>query len=204
MTAVRSNTLEETMPKQEVDYGAMDVDTAINPETEETTPKTRRTRTTTYGLLLFVLSVVLVVAGAGVTRSSLRYDTTASIVVSSTSDHTELVCGPTEYACDEKYNSRGCCDMPCPKFEGIQIDTKYDNPSDKNAYCDTDKKYQTCWDFVRTRCYCQTDNTGLHQEAAEPCQFCYLCGDKKNKCCPKNEHGVVGGWNFHCLGCGSF
>ena len=98
MTAVRSNTLEGTMPKQEVDYGAMDVDTA-HPET--TTPKTRRTRTTTYGLLLFVLSVVLVVAGAGVgvPRSFLRYDTTASIVGTSTSDRDSnlslvLNCGP--------------------------------------------------------------------------------------------------------------
>ena len=80
MTAVRNNTLEETMTKQEVGYGAID-DT--NPEPQKTPHKI--TRRTTYGILLFVISFFLVAgagAGAGATRSSLRSDT-ASIVVSS-------------------------------------------------------------------------------------------------------------------------
>ena len=82
MTAVR-NTLKETMTKQEVGYGAIE-DT--NPETQKTPHQI--TRRKTYGLLLFVISFVLVAgagagAGASATRSFLRDDTTASIVVSS-------------------------------------------------------------------------------------------------------------------------
>ena len=78
MTAVRNNTLEETMTKQEVGYGAIE-DT--NPETQKTPHQI--TRRTTYGILLFVISFFLVAgAGAGATHSSLRSDT-ALIVVSS-------------------------------------------------------------------------------------------------------------------------
>ena len=80
MTAVRS-TLEDTKMKQDVGYGA--IDDTTNPETSKSPTRT------TYGILLFVMSVVLVVAGAaGATRSSLRYDTTASIVMSSERDDT--------------------------------------------------------------------------------------------------------------------
>ena len=208
MTAVCNNTLEGTMPKQEVDYGAMDVDTAINPEAEETTPKTRRTRTTTYGmLLLFVMRIVLVVAGAGVgvPRSFLRYDTIASIVETSTSDRDsntpiELICGQTETVCDERDSSchkkRCCCDNSCP----AGLDTKYHNPPDKHAYCDTDKGYQTCWDFLCRKCYCQTETTGKYQEAAKPCKFmkvgpCKNCADGQT-CCRGGE------FDFKCPGCG--
>ena len=76
MTAVR-NTLEVTKMKQDIGYGA--IDDTTNPETSKSPTRT------TYGILLFVMSVVLVVAGAGAagaTRSYLRYDTTASIVAS--------------------------------------------------------------------------------------------------------------------------
>ena len=82
MTAVR-NTLEDTKMKQDVGYGA--IDDTTNPETETSKTPTR----TTYGILLFVMSVVLVVAGAaGATRPYLPYDTTASIVMSSERDDT--------------------------------------------------------------------------------------------------------------------
>jgi len=66
--------------KQEIGYGA--IDDTTNPETTKTPTRT------TYGILLFVISVFLVVGAgaAGVTRSSLRHDT-ASIVVSSERDH---------------------------------------------------------------------------------------------------------------------
>ena len=69
----------DTKMKQDIGYGA--IDDTTNPETETSKTPTR----TTYGILLFVMSVVLVVAGAGAagaTRSYLRYDTTASIVAS--------------------------------------------------------------------------------------------------------------------------
>ncbi|OEU19766.1 hypothetical protein FRACYDRAFT_260094 [Fragilariopsis cylindrus CCMP1102] len=83
MTAVR-NTLEDTMMKQEVGYGA--IDDTNNPETTKTPTRT------TYGILLLVISVFLVVGAgaAGVTRSSLRHDT-ASIVVSSERDSDDFV-----------------------------------------------------------------------------------------------------------------
>ena len=84
MTAIR-NTLEDTQMKQDIGYGA--IDDTTNPETETSKTPTR----TTYGILLFVMSVVLVVAGAGAagaTHPYLRYDTTASIVVSSERDDT--------------------------------------------------------------------------------------------------------------------
>ena len=80
MTAIR-NTLEDTKMKQEVGYGA--IDDTTNPETSKSPTRT------TYGILLFVISVVLVVAGAaGATRPYLPYDTTASIVMSSERDDT--------------------------------------------------------------------------------------------------------------------
>merc|ERR1711865_1321912 len=84
------NTLEYTKMKQDAGYGA--IDDTTNPETTSKSP----TRTT-YGILLFVMSVVLVVAAgaAGATRPYLRYDTTASIVVSSERDDTassEVMC----------------------------------------------------------------------------------------------------------------
>ena len=83
MTAV-CNTLEDTMMKQEIGYGA--IDDTTNPETTKTPTRT------TYGILLFVISVFLVVGAgaAGVTRSSLRHDT-ASIVVSSERDSDDFV-----------------------------------------------------------------------------------------------------------------
>ena len=83
MTAV-CNTLEDTMIKQEVGYGA--INDTTNPETTKTPTRT------TYGILLFVISVFLVVGAgaAGVTRSSLRHDT-ASIVVSSERDSDDFV-----------------------------------------------------------------------------------------------------------------
>ena len=92
MTAVR-NTLEETMMKQDVSYGA--IDDTTNPVTTQKSP----TRTI-YGILLFVMSVVLVVAAgaAGASRSYLRYDTTASLVVSSERDDT----ASSNVACDVK------------------------------------------------------------------------------------------------------
>ena len=82
MTAVR-NTLEETMTKQEeeeVGYGA--IEDTNTPETKTTLDQLTTTRTT-YGMLLLVMSVFLVIgASAGATRSFLRSDTaTASIVV---------------------------------------------------------------------------------------------------------------------------
>ena len=74
MTAVR-NTLDETMTKQEVGYGA--IEDTNTPETKTTLDQLTTTRTT-YGMLLLVMSVFLVIgAGAGATRSSLRSDTTA-------------------------------------------------------------------------------------------------------------------------------
>ena len=73
----------DTKMKQDAGYGA--IDDTTNPETETSKTPTR----TTYGILLFVMSVVLVVAGAaGANRSYLRYDTTASIVMSSERDDT--------------------------------------------------------------------------------------------------------------------
>ena len=65
----------------------------------------------TYGILLFVMSVVLVVAAgaaAGATRSYLRYDTTASIVMSSERDDT----ASSRVACNGGYCPAGqkCCD----------------------------------------------------------------------------------------------
>lgn len=172
MTAVCNNTLEGTMPKQEVDYGAMDVDTAINPEAEETTPKTRRTRTTTYGmLLLFVLSVVLVVAGAGVgvPRSFLRYDTTASIVGAFKPGDIVISCAPNEILCDDRDPScddpQCCCEMRCPIF-----DAKYHNPSDKDAYC-LAKGSQTCWSQIHRKCYCQPWGGVPYGQTAEKCKF---------------------------------
>ena len=83
MTAVR-NTLEDTMMKQEIGYGA--IDDTTNPETTKTPTRT------TYGILLLVISVFLVVGvgAAGVTRSHLRYGT-ASIVVSSGRDSDDFV-----------------------------------------------------------------------------------------------------------------
>jgi len=70
--------------KQEIGYGA--IDDTTNPETTKTPTRT------TYGILLFVISVFLVVGAgaAGVTRSSLRHDT-ASIVVSSERDSDDFV-----------------------------------------------------------------------------------------------------------------
>ena len=102
MTAVR-NTLEYTKMKQDAGYGA--IDDTTNPETTSKSP----TRTT-YGILLFVMSVVLVVAAgaAGATRPYLRYDTTASIVVSSERDDT----ASSEVMCDGVICAAGqeCCD----------------------------------------------------------------------------------------------
>jgi len=95
MTAVR-NTLEYTKMKQDAGYGA--IDDTTNPETTSKSP----TRTT-YGILLFVMSVVLVVAaGAGATRPYLRYDTTASIVVSSERDSDDFV-GADCSSCGKHY-----------------------------------------------------------------------------------------------------
>ena len=70
------------MTKQEekdVGYGA--IEDTNTPETKTTLDPLTTTRTT-YGMLLLVMSVFLVIgAGAGATRSSLRSDTTVSIVV---------------------------------------------------------------------------------------------------------------------------
>ena len=90
MTAVRE-TLEDTKMKHEVGYGAMEDIT--KPETSKTMTPTR----TTYGILLLVIKVVLIM-GAGATARSYLRDATASIVMSSERDnhHTMSMPGVVE------------------------------------------------------------------------------------------------------------